>query len=76
MSDLEKHIVYWLAIEREWTTLAELRSDFVAIPSQSKLLDAVLSLRGRSLIEKMPDSSPYSLWGWSMLPNSYSIDLN
>ncbi|MGL5064814.1 MAG: NB-ARC domain-containing protein [Microcoleus sp.] len=52
LSDLEKHIVYWLAIEREWTTLAELRSNFVAIPSQSKLLDAVLSLRGRSLIEK------------------------
>jgi WD40 repeat protein len=52
LSDLEKQIVYWLAIEREWTTLAELRSNFVAIPSQSKLLDAVLSLRGRSLIEK------------------------
>ncbi|MEG4215112.1 NB-ARC domain-containing protein [Microcoleus sp. Pol14C6] len=51
LSDLEKQIVYWLAIEREWITLAELRADFVSIPSQSKLLDALLSLRGRSLIE-------------------------
>jgi WD40 repeat protein len=52
LSDLEKQIVYWLAIDREWITLAELRADFVSLPSQSKLLDALLSLRGRSLIEK------------------------
>ncbi|MCC3404649.1 MAG: AAA family ATPase [Microcoleus sp. PH2017_10_PVI_O_A] len=51
LSNLEKQIMYWLAIDREWITLAELRANFVAIPSQSKLLDALLSLRGRSLIE-------------------------
>jgi WD40 repeat protein len=52
LSDLEKQVMYWLAIDREWITLAELCQDFVSIPSQSKLLDALLSLRGRSLIEK------------------------
>jgi hypothetical protein len=52
LSDLEKQVMYWLAIDREWISIADLRADFVSIPSQSKLLDALSSLSRRSLIEK------------------------
>ncbi|PPS41288.1 hypothetical protein B1A85_17925 [Chroococcidiopsis sp. TS-821] len=52
LSELEKQVIYWLAINREWVTLAELREDFVPQISQSKLLEVLLSLRRRSLLEK------------------------
>ncbi|MEG3989330.1 NB-ARC domain-containing protein [Microcoleus sp. S28C3] len=52
LSDLEKQVMYWLAIDREWISITDLRADFVSIPSQSKLLDALSSLSRRSLIEK------------------------
>ncbi|MBE9191915.1 pentapeptide repeat-containing protein [Gloeocapsopsis crepidinum LEGE 06123] len=52
LSELEKQVMYWLAINREWVTLAELREDFVPRISQSKLLEVLLSLRRRSLLEK------------------------
>lgn len=52
LSELEKQVMYWLAINREWVTLAELREDFVPQISQSKLLEVLLSLRRRSLLEK------------------------
>jgi WD40 repeat protein len=52
LSELEKQVMYWLAINREWVTIAELREDFVPRISQSKLLEVLLSLRRRSLLEK------------------------
>jgi WD40 repeat protein/transcriptional regulator with XRE-family HTH domain len=52
LSDLEKDIMYWLAINRESVTLLELREDIIAPVAQSKLLEAVESLGRRSLIEK------------------------
>lgn len=52
LSDLEKQVMYWLAIAREWVLLAELREDFVSSPSQHMLLETLLSLVRRSLIEK------------------------
>jgi WD40 repeat protein len=52
LSDLEKQVMYWLAIDREWVSLAELREDFVPRPPQHILLEALLSLVRRSLIEK------------------------
>jgi WD40 repeat protein len=52
LSDLEKQVMYWLAINREWVSLAELREDFVPTPSKHILLETLLSLVRRSLIEK------------------------
>ncbi|AUB42683.1 WD40 repeat [Nostoc flagelliforme CCNUN1] len=52
LSDLEKDIMYWLAINREPITLSELREDIVSPVPQAKLLEAVESLGRRSLIEK------------------------
>ncbi|MEH2269867.1 MAG: NB-ARC domain-containing protein [Nostoc sp.] len=52
LSDLEKDIMYWLAINRESITLAELREDIGSPVPPAKLLEAVESLGRRSLIEK------------------------
>jgi WD40 repeat protein len=52
LSDLEKDIMYWLAINRESITLAQLRDDIISPVPQAKLLEAVQSLGRRSLIEK------------------------
>ncbi|MGJ5629803.1 NB-ARC domain-containing protein [Nostoc sp. CALU 1950] len=52
LSDLEKDIMYWLAINRESMTLSELRDDIISPVPQAKLLEAIESLGRRSLIEK------------------------
>ncbi len=52
LSDLEKQVMYWLAINREWVSLAELHEDFVTSPPPHTLLETLLSLVRRSLIEK------------------------
>ena len=52
LSDLEKGIMYWLAINRESITLLELREDLVSPVPQAKLFEAMESLGRRSLIEK------------------------
>ncbi|GAX37026.1 NB-ARC domain-containing protein [Nodularia sp. NIES-3585] len=52
LSDLEKDVMYWLAINRESITLSELRDDIVSLVPQAKLLEALESLGRRSLIEK------------------------
>lgn len=51
LSDLEQQVMYWLAIAREWITLEELQADMVPTVSQSELLETLVSLQGRSLIE-------------------------
>jgi WD40 repeat protein len=51
LSALEKSIMYWLAINREWTTVAELAEDILPAVSRGKLLEALESLSWRSLIE-------------------------
>jgi WD40 repeat protein len=51
LSSLEKQVMYWLAIAREWISIAQLREDFIT-GSSSALLEILLSLRRRSLIEK------------------------
>ncbi|MBD1927488.1 pentapeptide repeat-containing protein [Trichocoleus sp. FACHB-90] len=53
LSALEKQIMYWLAINREWVSLPELREDIVPPVSQRQLLAALESLNERSLIEKI-----------------------
>jgi hypothetical protein len=60
-SPLEKTILYWLAINREWTTrewttISELASDIVPSVSRADLLEALESLSWRSLIEKQSGS--------------------
>lgn len=52
LSNLEKEIMYWLAISREPVALTELREDIVLPISQSRLLEALQSLGRRSLSEK------------------------
>ena len=52
LSSSEKHIMYWLAINRELVSLPELREDIVPPVSQRQLLTALESLNERSLIEK------------------------
>ncbi|MFN4789318.1 MAG: NB-ARC domain-containing protein [Pseudanabaena sp.] len=56
LSDLEKQIMYWLAIEREPITTDNLRKDIVPMVSKSQILESVISLRWRSLIEKKANS--------------------
>jgi WD40 repeat protein len=52
LSSLEKQVMYWLAINREWVSLADLRDDFVVRIPHAELMEALLSLRRRSLVEK------------------------
>jgi WD40 repeat protein len=52
LSDLEKEIIYWLAINREPVTISQLREDMASPVPSAKLLEAVESLGRRSLIEK------------------------
>ncbi|WP_254721813.1 WD40 domain-containing protein [Kovacikia minuta] len=51
LSALEQQVMYWLAIAREWITLEELQADIVPAVSQRDLLETLVSLQGRSLIE-------------------------
>ncbi len=52
LSDLEREVMYWLAINREPVSLSEFREDIVSLSSAPKLMEAVQSLVRRSLIEK------------------------
>jgi WD40 repeat protein len=52
LSALEKTIMYWLAIEREWTTIEELQADIVPPVSRASLLESLESLTWRSAIEQ------------------------
>ena len=51
LSGLEQSLMYWLAIDRTGTTLAMLESDLVPVASRAEILEAMGSLRWRSLVE-------------------------
>ncbi|MGI2902839.1 NB-ARC domain-containing protein [Tolypothrix sp. VBCCA 56010] len=51
-SDLEKEIIYWLAIKREPVSLEDLLDDIVRPLIKREILEALESLRRRSLIEQ------------------------
>ena len=53
LSPWEKNIMYWLAIDREWTSISELAEDIFPAISKANLLSALESLTWRSLIEKI-----------------------
>ncbi|GHO96593.1 hypothetical protein KSF_066410 [Reticulibacter mediterranei] len=60
LSSLEQEILYWLAIEREATALDTLREDIVHAVPKGELLEALKSLRRRSMIESL-DTARFSL---------------
>jgi WD40 repeat protein len=51
LTALEREIMYWLAIEREGVSLDELDNDLVRSVTRRALLEAIESLRRRSMIE-------------------------
>jgi WD40 repeat protein len=55
LSDLERDIVYWLAIAREEVSFAQLKEYIVKPGTQSKLIDAISSLIQRSIVERRLD---------------------
>lgn len=52
LSDLEEQVIYWLAIERQSVNLQQLLTNFVPQVTPARLLEALMSLERRSLIEK------------------------
>jgi len=48
--------MYWLAINREWTSITELAADILPPVSKAELWEALETLNGRSLVEKQADS--------------------
>lgn len=52
LSPLERTIMYWLAINREWTTVSDLMADIFPPVPRSSVLEALESLNWRSLVEK------------------------
>ncbi len=52
LSDVEKEIIYCIAINREPTSVSELREDIVSPVLKSKLLETLESLGRRCLIDK------------------------
>ncbi|MDJ0718720.1 MAG: NB-ARC domain-containing protein [Prochloraceae cyanobacterium] len=52
LSDLEREIMYWLAINREPVSWQQLREDLVFPRAVGEFLQAIISLERRSLIEK------------------------
>lgn len=52
LSNLEKEVMYWLAVNREPVSFPELQADIVRNVRNSEILEALVSLQRRSLIEK------------------------
>jgi WD40 repeat protein len=51
LSQEEKEVMYWLAIDREWVSISELREDLLSLAAKSNLLETLKRLGWRSLIE-------------------------
>jgi WD40 repeat protein len=52
LTAIEKQVMYWLALERDWISLGELREKLFPIVTARGLLEALDSLQRRSLLEK------------------------
>jgi WD40 repeat protein len=52
LSDLEREVMYWLAINREPITLSQLQEDIISLGTPHRLVEALESLVRRSLIDK------------------------
>ncbi|MDJ0595092.1 MAG: NB-ARC domain-containing protein [Pleurocapsa sp. MO_226.B13] len=53
LSELEREVMYWLAINREQVSLNQLQDDIISPVARQKLLSTLNSLQRRSLIEKI-----------------------
>jgi WD40 repeat protein len=51
LSSLEKQVILWLAIDREWVSFTQLQNDLITAVSPVQLMEALQSLGRRSLIE-------------------------
>ncbi|WP_245894131.1 NB-ARC domain-containing protein [Chamaesiphon polymorphus] len=49
---LERQVMNWLSIEREWVTIAKLQTDIVPSVPKQRLMETLESLSRRSLIEQ------------------------
>jgi WD40 repeat protein len=60
LTHLERHILYWLAINREPISLVDLQADCIPKPQATTLLEALVSLERRCFLERtMPgDRAP------------------
>ena len=56
LSHWEKTIMYWLAINREWTSIAELAADIGFAGTKADILEALEGLNWHSLLEKQSGS--------------------
>lgn len=61
MSELEWHVVRWLALEREPVTFAELVADVSPSVRPSVVLEILDGLRRRSLLERATDEPTFTL---------------
>jgi len=52
LSEIEQHIMYWLAIEREPTSLEKLKESLVFIAADSEVIEALSTMRRRYLVER------------------------
>ncbi|MEM7773385.1 MAG: NB-ARC domain-containing protein, partial [Cyanobacteria bacterium P01_A01_bin.37] len=51
LANVEKTVMYWLAINREWTSISELVDDIQPVTGRQQILQALESLSWRNLIE-------------------------
>ncbi|MBE9139170.1 hypothetical protein IQ254_18545 [Nodosilinea sp. LEGE 07088] len=51
LAELERTVMYWLAINRDWTSISDLVADIQPTVSRTQILEALEALRWRSLIE-------------------------
>ena len=58
LADLEKELMYWLAINREPVSISDLQSDLVILALSGQFIEALESLERRSLIEKSISTFP------------------
>jgi WD40 repeat protein len=58
LSEIEKSLMYWLAINREQVSLAQLQDDIVPRLSEENLIEALDSLAWRSLIQLTSSLTP------------------
>ncbi|MBZ8181033.1 WD40 repeat domain-containing protein [Oscillatoria salina] len=61
LSESEKQIMYWLAINRDLVSITELKDDLVLAVTKNNLTDIIESLKRRFLIEKSQNDSRYTL---------------
>jgi WD40 repeat protein len=73
LSNLEKELIYWLAVNREPVSIDELRTDLVSPESPRKLLEALESLGRRCLIDKATPTAIDKKMTDSVSPSQFTL---